>query len=104
MPASHGPNRIGRGVAGESRDRQFFRRAQSSASSLQGVRRSRARRRLAAGLRLMNQSDRIEQVLQLVLALASGDLDARLDTGTRTEPIDGVIAGLNMLAEELSAS
>ena len=38
------------------------------------------------------------------LALAAGDLDARLDTGTRTEPIDGVIEGLNMLAEELSAS
>ena len=52
----------------------------------------------------MNQSDRIDQVLQLVLALAGGDLDARLDTGTRSDPIDGVIEGLNMLAEELSAS
>ena len=52
----------------------------------------------------MNQDDRIDQVLGLVLALAGGDLDARLDTGTRDQPIDGVIEGLNMLAEELSAS
>lgn len=52
----------------------------------------------------MNQDDRIEQVLGLVLALAGGDLDARLETGTRTEPLDGVIETLNMLAEELSAS
>ena len=52
----------------------------------------------------MTQADRIEQVLQLVLSLASGDLDARLDSGTRAEPLDGVIEGLNMLAEELSAS
>ncbi|HET8939059.1 MAG TPA: ATP-binding protein, partial [Polyangiales bacterium] len=52
----------------------------------------------------MNQDDRIEQVLGLVLALAGGDLDARLETGSRTEPLDGVIETLNMLAEELSAS
>jgi PAS domain S-box-containing protein len=52
----------------------------------------------------MNQDDRIDQVLGLVLAMAGGGLDARLDTGTRSEPLDGVIEGLNMLAEELSAS
>jgi two-component system cell cycle sensor histidine kinase/response regulator CckA len=52
----------------------------------------------------MNQDDRVEEVLGLVLALAGGELDARLETGTRSEPIDGVIEGLNMLAEELSAS
>ena len=52
----------------------------------------------------MTQDERIDQVLSLVLALAGGDLDARLDTGSRAEPIDGVIEGLNMLAEELSAS
>lgn len=52
----------------------------------------------------MNQDDRIEQVLGLVMALAGGDLDARLATGKRSEPLDGVIEGLNMLAEELSAS
>ena len=52
----------------------------------------------------MNQSDRIAEVLQLVLRLAGGNLDARLDTGTRSDPLDGVIEGLNMLAEELSAS
>ena len=52
----------------------------------------------------MNQDDRIDQVLRLVLALAGGNLDARLDTGARSEPLDGVIEGLNMLAEELSAS
>jgi PAS domain S-box-containing protein len=52
----------------------------------------------------MSQDSRIDDVLGLVLALAGGDLDARLETGTRFEPIDGVIEGLNMLAEELSAS
>jgi signal transduction histidine kinase len=52
----------------------------------------------------MNQDDRIDQVLHLVLALAGGNLDARLETNARTEPLDGVIEGLNMLAEELSAS
>jgi len=52
----------------------------------------------------MSQEDRIDQVLGLVLALAGGDLSARLPTGARSEPLDGVIEGLNMLAEELSAS
>jgi PAS domain S-box-containing protein len=52
----------------------------------------------------MTRDDRVDEVLGLVLALASGNLDARLDTGTRDEPLDGVIEGLNMLAEELSAS
>ncbi len=52
----------------------------------------------------MSLDDRIDKVLRLVLALAGGDLDARLDTGTRREPLDGVIEGLNMLAEELSVS
>jgi PAS domain S-box-containing protein len=52
----------------------------------------------------MTQDDRIDEVLGLVLALAGGNLDARLDTGTRNAPLDGVIEGLNMLAEELSAS
>jgi PAS domain S-box-containing protein len=52
----------------------------------------------------MTRDDRIDEVLGLVLALAGGNLDARLDTGTRDEPLDGVIEGLNMLAEELWAS
>jgi two-component system cell cycle sensor histidine kinase/response regulator CckA len=51
-----------------------------------------------------DQRERIDEVLQLVLALAEGDLDARLETGSCSEPLDGVIEGLNMLAEELSAS
>ncbi|HEX6241310.1 MAG TPA: ATP-binding protein, partial [Polyangiales bacterium] len=52
----------------------------------------------------MNQDARIDQLLSLVLELANGNLDARLETGARTEPLDGVIEGLNMLAEELSSS
>jgi PAS domain S-box-containing protein len=52
----------------------------------------------------MSLDDRVDEVLRLVLALAGGDLDARLDTGTRRQPLDGVIEGLNMLAEELSIS
>lgn len=52
----------------------------------------------------MSQDARIDQLLSLVLELATGNLDARLETGTRTDRLDGVIEGLNMLAEELSAS
>lgn len=52
----------------------------------------------------MNHDARIDQMLGLVLELAAGNLDARLEPLSRTEPLDGVIEGLNMLAEELSAS
>jgi PAS domain S-box-containing protein len=52
----------------------------------------------------VSQDARIDQLLALVLELANGNLDARLETGTRTDRLDGVIEGLNMLAEELSAS
>jgi two-component system cell cycle sensor histidine kinase/response regulator CckA len=52
----------------------------------------------------MTKDARIDQVLSLVLELANGNLDARLEPTSRSEPLDGVIEGLNMLAEELSAS
>jgi PAS domain S-box-containing protein len=52
----------------------------------------------------MNQDARIDQLLSLVLELANGNLDARLEPTSRSEPLDGVVEGLNMLAEELSAS
>ena len=49
----------------------------------------------------MTNDERIEQMLGLVMDLAAGNLDARLEPVSRTEPLDGVIEGLNMLAEEL---
>jgi PAS domain S-box-containing protein len=52
----------------------------------------------------MSQDARIDQLLSLVLDLANGNLDARLEPTSRCEPLDGVVEGLNMLAEELSAS
>ena len=52
----------------------------------------------------MNDDARIERVLQLVLRLASGDLDARVEPLGIDDPLDGVTEGLNMLGEELSAS
>jgi PAS domain S-box-containing protein len=52
----------------------------------------------------MNQDARIDQLLSLVLELANGNLDARLEPTSRSEPLDGVVEGLNMLAEELCAS
>jgi PAS domain S-box-containing protein len=52
----------------------------------------------------MNRDARIDQLLSLVLELATGNLDIRLEPTSRSEPLDGVIEGLNMLAEELSSS
>lgn len=52
----------------------------------------------------MNDANRIERVLELVLRLASGDLDARMEPLGMDDPLDGVTEGLNMLAEELSSS
>jgi signal transduction histidine kinase/CheY-like chemotaxis protein len=52
----------------------------------------------------MSRDVRIDRLLSLVLELANGNLEARLEPSSRSEPLDGVIEGLNMLAEELSAS
>jgi anti-anti-sigma regulatory factor len=47
---------------------------------------------------------RSDRVLELITKLASGDLEARLAPSDRGDETDLIIAGLNMLAEELSAS
>jgi len=47
---------------------------------------------------------RIEQALNLLITLASGDLTARVVLGDTNDQLDGLLVGLNMLAEELEAS
>ncbi len=46
---------------------------------------------------------RLDQLVELVVTLASGDLDARLEPSMAADEIDAVIVGMNMLAEELQA-
>ncbi|MFC4947533.1 putative bifunctional diguanylate cyclase/phosphodiesterase [Pseudonocardia sp. GCM10023141] len=47
--------------------------------------------------------DRLEQLVELVVALASGDGEARMDPSPAADEIDAVIVGINMMAEELQA-
>ena len=46
---------------------------------------------------------RTETVLSLIQDFASGRMDARRETSERGDEVDAVIAGLNMLGEELAA-
>ncbi len=46
---------------------------------------------------------RLDQLVELVVTLASGDLDARMAPSPVADRIDAVIVGMNMLAEELQA-
>jgi diguanylate cyclase (GGDEF)-like protein len=53
----------------------------------------------------VNEPDaRVEQVVDLLARLATGDLDARGERSDRDDELDAVIEGINMLAEELKAS
>lgn len=45
--------------------------------------------------------ERLDRLVEFVVELASGRLDARMAPSTRADEIDSVIVGLNMLAEEL---
>ena len=47
--------------------------------------------------------DRLDQLLELVVELASGDTGARMTPSPAADEIDAVIVGVNMLAEELQA-
>ncbi len=47
---------------------------------------------------------RFEQALGLLIRLAGGELDARAELSEANDELDGLLAGLNMLAEELEAS
>ena len=46
---------------------------------------------------------RLEGLVELVVQLASGNLDARMSLSAASDDIDAVIVGVNMLAEELQA-
>ncbi len=46
---------------------------------------------------------RLDQVVELVVELAAGGLEARLSPSPAADRIDAVIVGINMLAEELQA-
>jgi rsbT co-antagonist protein RsbR len=48
--------------------------------------------------------ERVQEVLGVLLRLASADLDARVDNPEGDAPIELVAAAVNMLAEELAAS
>jgi len=50
------------------------------------------------------QDPRIEQILNLIMEFAYGNLDARETPSDNYDQIDGIIGGLNMLGEELQAS
>ena len=47
--------------------------------------------------------DRLDRLVELVVSLASGDLDARMAPSSAADSVDAVVVGFNMLAEELQA-
>ncbi|MBN9099904.1 MAG: bifunctional diguanylate cyclase/phosphodiesterase [Pseudonocardia sp.] len=47
--------------------------------------------------------DRLSQLVELVVELASGDRGARMQPSPASDEIDAVIVGINMMAEELQA-
>ena len=48
------------------------------------------------------RDSRIQVILSLIQDLASGDLEARGEKSERSDELDAVIEGLNMLGEELA--
>ena len=52
---------------------------------------------------MTDDNDKVQVVLEVLLRLASADLDARVPASTGNAPLDLVAAAVNMLAEELSA-
>jgi diguanylate cyclase len=49
------------------------------------------------------RDDRLEELVELVVSLASGDRTARMAPSPASDEIDAVIVGINMMAEELQA-
>ncbi len=49
------------------------------------------------------RDDRLDQLVELVVELASGDRNARMSPSPAGDQIDSVIVGINMLAEQLQA-
>jgi hypothetical protein len=52
----------------------------------------------------VSKDPRIDRILDHIMALASGHLDARLDASDARDELDAIITGLNLLAEELAHS
>jgi len=44
---------------------------------------------------------RLDQLVELIVQLSSGDLSARLEPSDARDSLDAVITGINLLAEEL---
>jgi PAS domain-containing protein len=53
---------------------------------------------------LRNQDQRIEEICNLILDLASGNLDSRIPLSRDNDELDAISTGINMLAEELQAT
>ena len=52
----------------------------------------------------INQNDpRFNRIIDLIMNLAEGDLEARAEVSNKGDELDAIITGLNMLAEELKA-
>ena len=47
--------------------------------------------------------ERIQELVKLVMRLASGDFSARVQVSDQGDELDGLAAGILMLAEEISA-
>lgn len=52
----------------------------------------------------MNKEKRAEEIYRLIIELASGNFGYRLEPSDREDEMDAIIAGINMLGEELQAS
>ena len=53
---------------------------------------------------ITTQDPRLNEVLELILQLTSGDLQAQVTPSDRGDALDAIITGLNMLGEELSVA
>ena len=51
-----------------------------------------------------HEDTRIQDILNLIYELASGNLEVRGTPSEKSDDLDGIIVGLNMLAEEISDS
>ena len=52
---------------------------------------------------IVSEDPRVERILDFIMKLASGDLSLREPISGQGDDLDGIIIGLNMLAEELSS-
>src|SRR3954454_12830415 len=48
-----------------------------------------------------HDDNRLEQLVDLIVQLAAGDLSARLEPSEEADSVDAVITGINLLADEL---